>query len=141
MFEGFGLVFFLATSVFEVVLEELFDIDSELNKKREDYKVQCTGNDYSSIIKKSFTNIDSIATWGGEDQEIPDYGRIYIAIKPLLAELLTEDEKSEIKETVLKGKNVVSVTPIIVDPVFTRFRKGTLPESDQEKNIKMNEIV
>ena len=80
-----------------------------------------TSQDYSSIIKKSFTNIDSIATWGGEDQEIPDYGRIYIAIKPLLAELLTEDEKAEIKETVLKGKNVVSVTPIIVDPVFTRL--------------------
>ena len=78
-----------------------------------------TSQDYSSIIKKEFSNIDSISTWGGEDQSPPDYGTIYIAIKPILAELLTEDEKSTISGAILKGKNVVSITPKIVDPNFT----------------------
>ena len=80
-----------------------------------------TANDYAGLIKKNFSNIDSIATWGGEDQEIPDFGRVYVAIKPILSEVLTEDEKTEIKDAILKGKNVVSVTPEIVDPVFTRL--------------------
>ena len=80
-----------------------------------------TSQDYAAIIKKNFSNIDSIATWGGEDQAVPDFGRAYVAIKPLLADKLTDDEKTEIKDSILKGKNVVSITPEIVDPSFTRL--------------------
>ena len=78
-----------------------------------------TSDDYSAIIKKSFTNIDSISTWGGEDNDPPDYGKAYIAIKPLTSTVLTTAEKNEIKDTILKGKNVVSITPEILDPNFT----------------------
>jgi len=78
-----------------------------------------TADDYAAIIKKSFANIDSISTWGGEDQDPPEYGRAYIAIKPLLSETLTTEEKQEITGVILKGKNVVSITPEIVDPNFT----------------------
>ena len=80
-----------------------------------------TADDYAAIIKKSFANIDSISTWGGEDQDPPEYGRAYIAIKPLLADTLTTAEKAEITGTILKGKNVVSITPEIVDPNFTHL--------------------
>ena len=78
-----------------------------------------TADDYASIIKKEFSNIDSISTWGGEDNDPPDYGRVYIAIKPLLADTLTTSEKTDIIGSILKGKNVVSITPEIVDPNFT----------------------
>src|SRR6056300_1421446 len=78
-----------------------------------------TSEDYSAIIKKEFSNIDSISTWGGEDNDPPDYGRVYIAIKPLLSETLTTAEKTDITGAILKGKNVVSITPQIVDPNFT----------------------
>lgn len=78
-----------------------------------------TSDDYASIIKKEFSNIDSISTWGGEDNDPPDYGKVYISIKPLLAETLTTAEKTDITGAILKGKNVVSITPEIVDPNFT----------------------
>ena len=78
-----------------------------------------TADDYASIIKKEFSNIDSISTWGGEDNDPPDYGHVYIAIKPLLSNTLTEAEKTDIIGSILKGKNVVSITPEIVDPNFT----------------------
>lgn len=78
-----------------------------------------TSDDYSAIIKRSFSNIDSISTWGGEDNDPPDYGKAYIAIKPLTSTVLTTAEKNEIKDTILKGKNVVSITPEILDPNFT----------------------
>ena len=80
-----------------------------------------TADDYASIIKKEFSNIDSISTWGGEDNDPPDYGHVYIAIKPLLADTLTESEKTDIIGSILKGKNVVSITPEIVDPNFTHL--------------------
>src|SRR6056300_192978 len=80
-----------------------------------------TSEDYAAIIKKEFTNIDSISTWGGEDNDPPDYGRVYIAIKPLLSNALTTAEKNDITGAILKGKNVVSITPQIVDPNFTNL--------------------
>jgi len=80
-----------------------------------------TSDDYRSIILKGFANISSISTWGGEDNDPPDYGKIYIAIKPLTEETLTSEEKSTITNSVLAGKNIVSVTPEIVDPNFTQL--------------------
>lgn len=78
-----------------------------------------TSDDYRAIIQREFTNISSISCWGGEDNDPPDYGTVYISIKPILAETLTQAEKDEITGTILKGKNVVSITPEIVDPNFT----------------------
>ena len=78
-----------------------------------------TSEDYASIIKKNFANVDSISTWGGEDNDPPDYGKVYVSIKPLLATSLTASEKTTIANTILKGKNIVSITPEIVDPEFT----------------------
>ncbi len=78
-----------------------------------------TADDYAAIIKKEFSNIDSISTWGGEDNDPPDYGKVYIAIKPLLAETLTTAEKTDITGAILKGKNVVSIVPEIVNTNFT----------------------
>ena len=77
-----------------------------------------TSQDYAAIIQKNFANIESISTWGGEDNAIPDFGKAYISIKPLIGEALTENEKNEIKG-IVKSKNIVSITPEIVDPEFT----------------------
>lgn len=78
-----------------------------------------TSDDYRAIIQREFTNISSISCWGGEDNDPPDYGQAYISIKPLIAEKLTQAEKDQITGTILKGKNVVSITPQIVDPNYT----------------------
>jgi len=80
-----------------------------------------TTDDYRAIIKNNFSNIASINTWGGEDQAIPDYGKVFIAIRPNTAENLTSAEKTEIINTILKGKNVVSITPEIVNPNYSKL--------------------
>ena len=44
---------------------------------------------------------------------------LVLSIKPLVGTSITEEEKTEITSTILKGKNVVSILPKIVDPDFT----------------------
>ena len=104
-----------------------------------------TSDDYASIIKKEFSNIDSISTWGGEDNDPPDFGRVYIAIKPLLADTLTEDEKTEIIGSILKGKNVVSITPEIVDPNFTSLELDVNfkynPNLTDRSSVELSSVV
>jgi len=80
-----------------------------------------TSDDYAAIIKQNFTNISSISTWGGEDNDPPDFGKAYISVKPISADKLTDAEKTTITDTILKGKNVVSITPEIVDAEFTNL--------------------
>ena len=78
-----------------------------------------TPDDYKSIIQSNYPNIDAISVWGGEDNDPPDYGKVYISIKPRDAEVLTAEDKELITGQYLKPRNVVSITPTIVDPAYT----------------------
>jgi hypothetical protein len=78
-----------------------------------------TPDDYKSIIQNNYANIDAISVWGGEDNDPPDYGKVYISIKPKDAEVVPDADKSQIINQYLKPKNVVSITPVLVDPDYT----------------------
>ena len=80
-----------------------------------------TAQDYRAIILKNFSNISSISTWGGEDNDPVDFGKVYVSVKPLTSSVLTESEKLDIKNNILKGKNIVSITPELVDPEETNL--------------------
>lgn len=78
-----------------------------------------TPDDYKAIIQNNYANIDAISVWGGEDNDPPDYGKVYISIKPRDAETLSDEDKAIIVGQYLKPRNVVSITPTIVDPAYT----------------------
>ena len=78
-----------------------------------------TADDYRAIVLKNVANVEAISVWGGEDDVVPNFGKVYISVKPIGAETLTSTEKTTILSSVLAGKNVVSITPILVDPDYT----------------------
>lgn len=84
-----------------------------------------TPGDYVGLIKRLYTNLDSINVWGGEDNDPPQYGKVFLSIKPATGPYLTPPEKAYITETLLKSKNVVSVTPEIVDPSYLELEVNT----------------
>lgn len=104
-----------------------------------------TSDDYRAIILKSFSNVSSISTWGGEDNDPIDFGKVYVAIKPLTGATLTPAEKLTIKDTVLKGKNIVSITPEIVDPNFTNLELDVFfkynPNLTDRTNVELQGVV
>lgn len=74
-----------------------------------------TTYDYKSIVPEIYPNIKSIQVWGGEDNDPPIYGQVYIAIEPLSGGKLTEAQKQFVV-TGLKPYNIASVRPVVVDP-------------------------
>ena len=78
-----------------------------------------TADDYKATILNNYSNIETITAWGGEENEPPEYGKVYISIKPKNAEVLPADQKTFIVDSILKTKNIVSITPEIVDPTYT----------------------
>jgi len=79
-----------------------------------------TVEDYKSKTKQLYANVQSVSAWGGEDNDVPFYGRVYISILPTSGSNLTESTKSRII-TNLKKYSVASVTPVIVDPEITNI--------------------
>jgi len=78
-----------------------------------------TPDDYKAIIQNEFGDVDAVSVWGGESHDVPDYGKVYVSIKPKSADTLTEVQKETIKTQILKPKNVVSITPVLIDPEYT----------------------
>lgn len=86
-----------------------------------------TVDDYESIITKNYTNIDAVSVWGGEDNNPPVYGKVYMSLKTKGFYALTEAEKEVIKNDLIKNLNVITVTPEIVDPDYMfLIIKGTI---------------
>ena len=77
-----------------------------------------TTEDYKTLIYNQFSEASSVTVWGGEDNNPPVYGKTFICVKPKSATKLTNSQKSEITNTILTSRNVVSVIPEIVDPEF-----------------------
>ena len=74
-----------------------------------------TSNDYSAIVRNLYPAVGDIIVFGGEDQVPPDYGKVFIAVKPTLANSLTSVTKKELSDK-LRSYTVASVKPVFLDP-------------------------
>jgi len=77
-----------------------------------------TINDYKRILERDYPAAESVVVWGGETNDPPVYGKVYLAIKPASGLTLSTSTKNYIKDTVLANRNVVSVSPEITDPDY-----------------------
>ena len=99
-----------------------------------------TVEDYKSKTKQLYANVQSVSAWGGEDNDVPFYGRVYISILPTSGSNLTESTKSRII-TDLKKYSVASVTPVIVDPEITNIILRSSIKFDQTATTKVADAI
>ena len=74
-----------------------------------------TSQDYEAIVRRVYPATSDIIIFGGEDQDPPEYGKVFIALKPKDASYLTSLTKNSIVEE-LKKYVVASVEPRLIDP-------------------------
>ena len=79
---------------------------------KEDYIYQIQNN--SGIFP-----IDAVNVWGGEENDPPVYGVIFVAIKPAGGYTLTETEKNIIETEIIKPISVLTVKSKIIDVDYT----------------------
>ena len=89
-----------------------------------------TADDYSTIIKNQYANAETVSVWGGEENDPPEYGKVFVSVKPKNAATLTASEKAFIKDSILKPKNIVSITPELIDPTFLYIKLGVFVKYD-----------
>ena len=77
-----------------------------------------TTDDYKTRIMTDYPQVDAVACWGGEENDPPNYGKVYVSIKPKSGYVVTETDRDYIKKEILKSRNIATVEPIIVDPDY-----------------------
>lgn len=73
--------------------------------------------DYSRLLLAEAPDLQAVNVWGGEENNPPIYGKVYIAAKPTDGNLLSDQRKTELKD-ILRTRNMVSVEPEFVDATF-----------------------
>jgi len=73
-----------------------------------------TANDYRGLIPYLYSNVDSVTAYGGDELTPPQYGKVFISIKPRNGNFLSEITKNEIKKK-LKQYSIAGIKPEIID--------------------------
>ena len=61
-----------------------------------------TPNDYKSLIPFLYPNVDSVSAYGGEELDPPEFGKVFITVKPKNGEVLSAVVKDSIKNDLKK---------------------------------------
>ena len=71
--------------------------------------------DYEAIIPQIYPNVASISCYGGEEAEPPEFGKVFLAIKPKNADKLSLSEKNSVLKK-LREYSIAAIQPTIIDP-------------------------
>lgn len=82
-----------------------------------------TKEDYIYLIQNNagIFPIDAVNVWGGEENDPPSYGTVFVAIKPKGGYTLTETQKNIIETKIIKPISVLTIQPKIIDVDYTYF--------------------
>ncbi len=83
-----------------------------------------TANDYKGLIPTIFPNVESVTAYGGDELDPPEYGKVFISIKPRQGKYISKITKEEIKKQ-LKNYSIAGITPEIVDLKYLYIELNT----------------
>jgi hypothetical protein len=76
-----------------------------------------TASDYETIVARIYPEADSVSAFGGEELQPPQFGKVFISIKPRFGSFISNNVKDNIKRE-LKNFSVAGISPEILDIKF-----------------------
>lgn len=73
-----------------------------------------TANDYKAIIPSIYPNVQSVTSYGGEELDPPEYGKVFISIKPRNGKFISQITKDNILRQ-LKQYSIAGIRPVLID--------------------------
>jgi hypothetical protein len=92
-----------------------------------------TYKDYETYILNNYPNIDSISVWGGETNEPPVYGKVFVSMKPKENYYISEAEKQRIIDEIITPKAIIAVQTEILDPEYLYLVLDVQAQYDPKK--------
>jgi len=98
-----------------------------------------TASDYKGLIPYIYTNIDSVTAYGGEELDPPEYGKVFISIKPRGSNTLSQITKEEISRS-LKKYSIAGIKPELIDLKYLFVELDTTIYYNKNQTSDISEI-
>ena len=98
-----------------------------------------TANDYKGLIPYLFPNVDTVTAYGGDELDPPEYGKVYISIKPRNGKYLSQLTKDSIKKN-LRQYSIAGIKPEIIDLKYMYVEIDTTVYYDKSTTIDSNNL-
>ena len=98
-----------------------------------------TANDYKGLIPYIFSNVDTVVAYGGDELDPPEYGKVFISIKPRNGKYLSQITKDSIKKD-LKQYSIAGIKPEIIDLKYMYVEMDTTVYYDKSTTIDPNSL-
>ena len=98
-----------------------------------------TAADYKGLIPYIYTNVDSVTAYGGEELDPPEYGKVFISIKPRGANTLSQITKEEISRS-LKQYSIAGIKPELIDLKYLFVEFDTTIYYNKNQTSDVSEI-
>lgn len=100
-----------------------------------------TAADYRTLIKQNFSKAREVTVWGGEENDPPVYGTVFISVDPITNAVITNADKDFIKETILRPRSVMSIKHEFVDPEYVYLGlQGIVNYNPKLTSLKASEL-
>lgn len=100
-----------------------------------------TKDDLVALINKNYPYFEAVNVWGGEENDPPVYGKVFIAAKPTLGVEVTESEKLDVINNVIKPVSVVTVLPEFVDVDYNFLNIYAEVYYDSTKTVRSKDAI
>ena len=98
-----------------------------------------TARDYESIIQQIYANTESVSVVGGEELDPPEFGTVFITIKPKNGEFVSDFDKQSILSN-LKGYALAGINQKILDLKLLYVELESFVYYDQSKVTTVSEL-
>ena len=106
-----------------------------------------TASDYEALIPKIYPETQSISAFGGEELNPPQYGKVFLTIKPFYGPYVPESIKNNLN-TILRKYSVAGIVTEIQDLKYlyveahinAYFNPNLTPSADSVKTVVLNNV-
>jgi hypothetical protein len=99
-----------------------------------------TTDDYKKLVEDNVAGLDTVAVWGGQDNDTPKFGTVFVSAKPAGADALSTSQKTLIKAA-LSDYNIVAISPEVVDPDLISLIFSLTVKYDSRKTTKASGAI
>lgn len=98
-----------------------------------------TANDYKGLIPYIFPNVESVSAYGGDEVDPPEYGKVFISVKPRQGKYISKITKEQIKKE-LKQYAIAGIKPEIIDLKYLYIELNTSVYYDKGSIGEVSEL-
>lgn len=139
---GTPIITLVSEAINGAEVESNDEIKYNVSRKFRTQNRAVTSEDYIDILSTNYSDIDSISCWSGSEATPPQYGKVFISIKPKSGPFLIPSEKSYILEEILKPRAVIGIYPELVDPIYNRLQiETTVYYNPNETNKTATDLI